>query len=292
MHSPSNPRRPPHELASTILEVTRGCSYGRCRFCRVAQTTPFQMVPENFIQEDIEEIAATIRNPKRVLLLGGNPMGLPNSKLIPILKLIRQKLPTVTQIGGYMRTGDIKLKSDEELAEMSAWGVTDVTFGTESGFDPALKRMEKGHCAKDIIEQYSRMEAVGIKYSVFYLAGFAGAGKCEEAARVSAEVFSQIHPVRIFLHTVTPFEDTLLREDVKRGTFELAPETEAMLDAATFIQNLQCETVIMGEHDTDLFRFEGVLPRDREGMVTTLKLRIAQTDDDKISGLRMKMKEL
>ncbi len=292
MHSPTNPRRPPHEFASCILEISKGCTYGRCLFCRTAQNTPFELVPFSFIEEDVEEIAATVRTPRRVLLLGGNPLGLPNDTLRPILELIREKLPTVTEVGGYMRTGDVKLKSDAELAELAALGVTDVTFGTECAFDPALERMRKGHSSADILEQYPRLEAAGIGYSFFYLCGFAGAGKCEEAARASAEVLSQTHPRRIFLHTVTPFEDTLLREEVLAGDFALASESEAMLDAATFLENLQCETVIMGEHDTNLFRIEGLLPRDREGMVANLRMRIAQTDDAKVRDLRLRMKEL
>lgn len=292
MHSPAIARRPPHELSSTLLQISHGCTWGRCLYCRDSQLNEFSLVPMEHIVEDLDEIAATDRHPRRVLLLGGNPMGLPNDKLIPILKLIREKLPTVTEVSGYMRTADIKLKTDEELAEMAAWGVTEVTLGTECGWNPALERMHKGHTAEDIVTQYPRLEAAGIEYSIFYIGGYAGAGKCLESALESARVISQTNPKRITVMTLTPFEDTLLRNEVLDGKFELAPESEVMEDVATFIENLNCQGVLIrASHETDLFRVEGILPRDRERIVATLRFRAGQVDDAKAKGMRMSMRE-
>lgn len=289
MHTPKNLRRPPHEYASVLLQVTQGCTHNKCLFCNLYQDVDFCPVPMEHIIEDLDEIAVTKRHPLRLLFIGGNPLGLPNSKLIPILDLIHEKLPTVEQISGYMRTADIKLKTDEELAEIAAHGVTDVTLGTECGWDPALERMQKGHTAADIVEQYPRLEAVGIKYSLFYLGGFAGAGKCEESALASAKVFSQLHPIRITIMTMTPYPGCQLREQVERGEFKLAPESEVMLDVATFIDNLKCDTLIVGSHDSNLFRIDGILPRDCEGIVATLHMRRDQVNDEVWGAVRMKM---
>ncbi len=279
MHTPKNLRRPPHEYASVLLEVSKGCTYNRCLFCNLYRDADFSPVPWEHVVEDLDEIAATERNPHRVLLIGGNPFGLSQSKLVPLLQLIREKLPTVHAVGGYMRTADIKKKTDAELAELAALGVTDVALGTECAWDPALKRMNKGHTAADILEQYPRLEAAGIGYSLFYLGGFAGAGRCEESAQASAQVFSQLHPIRITIMTMTPYPGSRLREEVEVGTFKLASESEVMLDVATFIDNLHCETLIAGSHDSNFFRIDGILPRDREGMVATLNLRRKQTDN-------------
>lgn len=250
------------------------------------------MVPWEHIVEDVEEIAATNAAPRRVMLVGGNPLGVSNSKLVPVLQLIREKLPSVKQVSGHVRTADLKLKSDEDLRELRELGVVEAQIGAECGWDEALAVMDKGHTVADMLEQYPRLEWAGIEYTLFYLAGFAGAGKCEQSARESAQVFSQLHPSSILVHTMTPFEGSRLRDDVENGRFVLAPESEIMRDMRTFIDNLHCETVIMGSHDTNLFRLEGILPRDREGMVATLDMRIAQTNDKALSGLRMRMVSL
>lgn len=292
MHTPSNLRRPPYEYASVLLEVTKGCTYNKCLFCNLYQDMTFHPVPLEHVREDLDELAETESHPLRVLLVGGNPMGLPNDMLLPVLDLVREKLPAVREIGGYARTADLKHKSDADLAAMVEHGATDVTLGTECGWDPALERMHKGHTAADILEQCARLEAAGLKYSLFYLAGFAGAGKCEESARASAEVFSQLHPVRITIMTMTPYPGCKLREEVQAGTFTLAPESEVMRDVATFIDNLKCDTLIVGSHDSNLFRIDGVLPRDREGIVATLKLREQQVDDEAMGALRLRMRAM
>lgn len=292
MHTPKNLRRPPHEYASVLLEVTKGCTHNKCLFCNLYQDVDFHPVPWKHVMEDLDEIAVNERNPLRLLLVGGNPLALPNDRLVSLLDLVHEKLPTVREIGGYLRTADIKAKTDGELAEIAAHGVTDVTLGTECGLDPALARMQKGHTVAEILEQYPRLEAANIAYSLFYLAGFAGAGKCEEAAHESARVFSRLHPVRITVMTMTPYPGCKLRAEVEAGTFQLAPESEVMLDAATFVENLECETLIVGSHDSNLFRIDGVLPRDREGIVATLRMRAKQVDDEAMGALRMRMRAL
>jgi len=289
MHTPQNVRRGPNSFASELLQISTGCPYGKCHFCNLYEHEAFGVVPMQHIIEDLDEIAATVRHPKSILLLGGNPAGLPNSKLIPVLELIREKLPTVQGVSGFMSTMDVKRKSDDDLREMAEMGITSVVLGAESGCDATLERMEKGHAAEDIAQQYPRLERAGIKYSVFYLCGMAGKGKCVESGLESAKVFSQINPEAIVLTTLTPFEGTKLRREVEDGSFELAPESEVMLEAAAFLENLQCETTISGSHDSNLFKIDGILPRDRERLVATLKWRAENVNDRALAGLRMRM---
>lgn len=289
MHTPVVVRRPQREFASALLQVTKGCTYGKCLFCNLYTEEPFEIIPMQHIEEDLDEIAATVRDPQRVLFVGGNPMGLPNSKLVPVLEMIREKLPTVKTISGYMKTADIKMKTDEELAQMAELGVSDVTIGTECGWNPALERVNKDHTVEDILQQYPRLDAAGIGYSLFYLPGIAGAGKSIECGRESAKVYSQVNPIRITLLSMTPYPGSPLREEVQAGTFEMAPESEIILDAAEFIDGLTCETLISGSHDANLFRIDGILPRDKEGMVATLKWRAENINDKAVAGIRMRM---
>ncbi|MBQ9000345.1 MAG: radical SAM protein [Eggerthellaceae bacterium] len=289
MHTPQVTRRGPNSFASELLQVSFGCPWGKCHFCNLYEHEDFGIVPMEHIVEDLDEIAATRRHPKSVLLLGGNPMGLPNSKLMPVLELIREKLPTVNGVSGFMSTAVIKRKSDDDLRAMAETGVTSVILGTESGRDETLARMEKGHAAADILENYPRLTAAGIKYSVFYLLGMAGAGNGADNALRSAEVYSQLVPTTITMTTLTPYKGPKLRREVEDGSFTLAGESEVMEEAALFIENLRCETTISGSHDSNLFKIDGILPRDREGMVATLRWRASNTDDAKMAGLRLKM---
>ena len=130
---------PPREYASALLEVARGCTWNRCLFCNLYRGVEFEPVPLAHIVKDLDEIAEEAkggRAPKRVFLLDGNVAGVPNGQIPLILDVVRQKPPSVREIGGYIRTGDIKLKSDAELAELAepaARGLTGVTVGAECG---------------------------------------------------------------------------------------------------------------------------------------------------------------
>ncbi len=290
MHTPQNVRRGPYGYSAELLQVTTGCSYDKCRFCNLTNGTPFSVVPMEHIIADLEEIAAAVRHPRSVFLLTEDPMGLPNDRLIPVLKLIREKLPTVSEIIGFIRVRDIKRKSDADLREMADLGPLKVIVGVESGWDEILAEMNKDQTSADTIEQLRRLEEVGIEYSVFYLCGIAGKGNGQENALRSAKLYSQLHPTRIEIVSMTPFPGTQLREDVLNGEFELAPESETMLEVATFIENLECETIVAAEHDTNLFRIEGPLPQARDHMVEVLRWRAANVDDEKMYDSRFMMK--
>lgn len=293
MHTPQKVRRGPNSYHADLLRITIGCSYGKCHFCNIfGKENNYSLVPMEHIIEDLDEIAATRRNPLALILQEDDPLGLPNDKLLPILDLIHQKLPTVKQITGFMCVSDVKRKTDQELRELADAGITSAIFGVESGWDETLERIEKGQTAQDVIENLPRLEEVGIKYSTFYMCGLAGAGKCEENALRSAEVYSKLNPTTITMVSTTPFKGTLLRKEVEDGTFVLAPESEVILEAATFIENLECETFISGEQDSNLFKIEGFTPQHREKMVKTLRWRADNVDDEKLAGLRLLMKNM
>ena len=199
MHYVESPYRLPYEMASGILQAEIGCSYNRCRFCSLCRKPgkDYRPAPREEVEADLDELASYVRRPSRIYLYGGNPFGMPRDLLIPLLERIHEKLPEVKTIGGFCRVADVKAATDEDLATWARLGVQGLSIGAESAYDPALKFMRKPHTAADLEQQCARLNKVGIDYTLFYLAGMAGAEKCSEAARASAEVFSRINPLRI-----------------------------------------------------------------------------------------------
>ena len=134
---------------------------------------------------------------------------------------------------------------------------------------------------------------MGIDYTLFYLAGMAGAGKCEEAARASAEVFARINPLRINIMTLTVFDNADLAQDVAEGTFTPAAEREIVLEIRDFIAGLSgCTSFIEAGHDTNMVHFDGVLPRDQEKMVAYLEQRAAFMNEEHMQLLRKRFRTL
>lgn len=293
MHFAEEPHRLGFERASALLQVQIGCTWGRCLYCAVCarHPGPAEVTPIREVEEDLRELAQNWRAYDRIFLYGSNPFGIPNDQLIERLQLIRKTLPSVHSIGGFACVTDIKARTDAELAEWAELGVDGLSLGTESGYAPALAFMRKPQTPQDIEEQCRRLDAAGITYTLFYLAGMAGAGKGAENARATAELFNRINPHRINVMTMTVFEGTPLYEMMKRGEFAPASETEIFFEMRNLIAGLtDCETFIETGHDVNLVNFDGVLPRDREGMVKLLEIRAQNANERMLADYRSRIR--
>lgn len=258
-----------------MLAIVRGCTHGKCKFCDIYFDEDFEMLPIEEIEADLDEIAkTTLPTEYRINLVGGNPYALSVKQLEPIIKLTKEKIPHIKSFGGFCRIADIKSKSDEDLKLLAELGVNDLSIGAESGWDPALSFMVKGHNAEDVAEQGRRLHEAGIDFTYFYLAGMAGAGKGQENALASAEVYSKAAPEHILVVSITPCQNWPLSEDIAKGRWIPPTETEIALEIRTFIEHLDCDTYVNCSHDTDIIRFEGKIPKDQKNMLTLMDNRI------------------
>lgn len=271
--------KPQHQTPSVMgcpmLAIVHGCTHGKCRFCDIYFDEDFEMLPIEEIEADLDELAkTTLSTEYRVNLVGGNPYALSVNKLEPIIDLIQQKVPHFKSFGGFCRIADIKTKSDDDLKRLAELGVNDLSIGAESGWDPALSFMQKGHTAADVAEQGQRLHEAGINFTYFYLAGMAGAGKGQQNAIASAEAFSKAAPEHILVVSITPCQNWPLADDIASGKWEPPSETEMAEEIRTFIEHLDCDTYVNCSHDTDVIRFEGKLPKDQKNMLTLMDNRI------------------
>ena len=280
MHITRPQHRPPSDMNCPMLQVSDGCTHAKCRFCDIYTGIPFEPSPMEEILEDIDEIAQTATLlTRRIYLTGGNPFALPTNRLIEIFDAVEQRIPTVHSYGGFCRITDIAHKSDSDLRTLAERGVNNLAIGAESGHDETLEFMEKGQTAADLVEQANRLHAAGIEFTFFYLAGLAGRGKGQENARASAEVFSAAAPETILIVTLTPAKTWPLSEDIAAGRWEPAGEVETVQEIRTFIEHLTCKTHIVASHDSDVVRFDGLVPADQENMLKLLDHRIPKINE-------------
>ena len=280
MHITRPQHRPPRDMNCPMLQVSDGCTHGACRFCDIYTGVPFRPSPMDEILEDIDEIARTATLlTRRIYLTGGNPFALPNTQLIKIFDAVEERIPTVNSYGGFCRITDIARKSDEELQELASRGVNDLAIGAESGHDPTLAFMQKAQTGQDLVEQGKRLHDAGIEFTFFYLAGLAGEGKGQENALASAKVFSEAAPETILIVTLTPTNTWLLAEDIAEGRWAPATEIETVREIRTFIEHLTCRTRIIASHDSDVVRFDGIIPADQENMLKLIDHRLPKINE-------------
>lgn len=283
--------RPLFEGNVAILQVAVGCSHNACRFCDMYDT-PFAASPLSEVSADIDELASCRMKLHRIFLAGGNAFHLDSGALLKIASEIKEKIPEVESIGCFARVEDVAGKSDEELATLFETGFDMISIGAESGDDTALARMGKGHTSSDIIEQCSRLDDVGMRYAFFYLAGIAGKGHGIENARITSEVFSQVNPAIIMVHTMTPFEGTPLANDIARGDFQQEPEVEILRELREFYARYPKPVRMLATHYANTAHFDGLLPEHREQILGFMDECIEDADEERLEAFRRSIKSI
>ena len=311
MHHTGTIWRPPYEAASLLLEVTAGCTHHRCKFCTLYHDLPFKfrMSPLEDIESDLQEAQLWSTDPismlaarlqgmprperlRRAFLTGANPFVLEPGRLMAIADLIHAYIPSIRTIGCFARVTDIALKSDAELASLRQAGYDGLTIGIETGDDEALRFMDKGYTAADIVEQCRRLGRSGIHYSFFYLAGISGAGRGETGAKAAAAVCNRLHPTAIGVNMLTVQPDSELYREIRRGRWEEESETEKYREIRTLLEGLEIPTRFAALGASNAFRFQGTLPEDKEALIAAVDRIVETVGEEELRGYRAGLRHL
>ena len=311
MHYTGTIWRPPYETSSLLLEVTAGCTHHKCKFCTLYNDLPFKfrMSPLEDVESDLQEAQLWSTDPismltarlqglprperiQRAFLTGANPFVLKSERLLAIADLIRQYVPSIKTIGCFARITDVTLKSDEELASLHQAGYDGLTIGIETGDDEALRFMNKGYAAADIVKQCQRLDQAGIHYSFFYLVSISGAGRGEIGAKATADVCNQLHPTLIGVNMLTIYPDSELYQEIQRGNWKEESEIEKYKEIRTLLESLEIPTQFAALGASNAFQFQGTLPEDKEALAATLDKIIETVKEDDLREYRVNLRHL
>ena len=308
MHYTGTIWRPPYETSSLLLEVTAGCTHHKCKFCTLYNDLPFKfrMSPLEDVESDLQEAQLWSTDPiamltarlqgiprpqriQRAFLTGANPFVLKYERLMAIADLIRQYVPSIKTIGCFARITDVTLKSDEELVSLHRAGYDGLTIGIETGDDEALKFMNKGYAAADIVKQCQRLDRAGIHYSFFYLVSISGAGRGEIGAKATADVCNQLHPTLIGVNMLTIYPESELYKEIQRGKWKEESEIEKYKEIRTLLENLEIPTQFAALGASNAFQFQGTLPEDKDTLAAALDKIIETVKEDDLREYRVNL---
>ena len=311
MHFTGTIWRPPYESGSLLLEVTAGCTHHRCKFCTLYDDLPFRfrMSPLEDIEADLQEAQlvqtgplerlglriqglSVPQGPRRAFLVGANPFVLKPERLERIAELIRQYFPRCETVGCFARVTDIAIKADQELARLAQAGYDGITIGVETGNGDALAFMDKGYVPEDILTQTRRLDEAGIGYHFFYLAGIAGAGKTQESALRSAELFNRTHPRRIGSSMLTVFPESRLYREIQAGNWREAGEKEKLEEVRTLVEHLRIPVTFAALGASNAVHLEGRLPEDRAKLLSVLDNIIGRYSEAELRQYREQLPHL
>lgn len=311
MHFTGTIWRPPYEASSLLLEVTAGCTHHKCKFCTLYNDLPFKfrMSPLEDVESDLQEAQLWSTDPismltarlqglprperiQRAFLTGANPFVLKSERLLAIADLIRQYVPSIKTIGCFARITDVTLKSDKELASLHQAGYDGLTIGIETGDDEALRFMNKGYAAADIVKQCQRLDQAGIHYSFFYLVSISGAGRGEIGAKATAGICNQLHPTLIGVNMLTIYPDSELYQEIRRGRWKEEREIEKYKEIRTLLESLEIPTQFAALGASNAFQFQGTLPEDKEALAAALDKIIETVKEDDLREYRVNLRHL
>ena len=299
MHYTGTIWRPPYEASSLLLEVTAGCTHHGCKFCTLYADLPFRfrMSPMEDIEADLKEARKmcgilTGRKVSRTFLTGANPFVLKYDRLMEIAGLVHRYFPGMETIGSFARVTDITLKTDEELSALRRAGYDGLTIGIETADDEALRFMNKGYLAADILDQCGRLDQAGIRYSFFYLSGISGAGRGEDGARVTAAVCNKLHPALIGANMLTIYPDSELYGEIRQGNWKEESETEKYREVRALVEGLEIPTEFAAFGASNAFWLNGVLPKDKKKLLAFLDDIIKNVGEDKLRRYRESVRHL
>lgn len=299
MHYTGTIWRPPYEASSLLLEVTAGCTHHKCKFCTLYEELPFKfrMSPLEDIEADLKEASNIFKmwnNSKvtRTFLTGANPFVLKYDRLMVIADLIHKYIPTSQTIGCFARVTDVTLKSDVELLSLRNAGYDGLTLGIETGDDDALRFMNKGYLAADIVTQCKRLDQAGISYSFFYLTSISGSGRGEIGAKLTADICNQVHPKLIGANMLTIYPESELYQEIQRGTWIEESEIEKYQEVKVLIANLSIPVTFAAMGASNAFQLYGVLPQDKEKLLATIDKIISEVGEEELRQYRKNLPHL
>jgi len=265
MHYEGTCIRPPSEAFSILLQVTLGCSHNKCTFCGTYKDKRFAIKDNDTILSDILFASRYMKRQDRVFLMDGDALIIPQRRLLWILERIREHLPWVKRVGAYANAKGIKMKSDEELSELKAAGLSILYLGVESGDDETLKKICKGTTAENLIKMGRRVRFAGIKLSVTVLLGIAGRQRSMIHAKATGELLSAMDPNYVGALTVMLIPGTPLYDQAKSGEFQILSEKELLLELKEMISHTNLSRgLFFSNHASNYLPIKARIPGGKE----------------------------
>ncbi len=268
--------RPPSEADSILIQVTLGCSHNKCTFCGTYKAKRFAIKDDETILRDLAFAARHCRRQDRVFLMDGDALIIPQARLVWILDRIKESLPWVKRVGAYANSKSIRMKSDEELAELKAKGLGILYYGVESGDDATLEKIRKGATSEKLIAQGRRVIEAGMLLSVTVLLGIGGLERTMEHAKATGELLTRMDPHYVGALTVMVLPGTELAAEQASGRWTLPDQMEILAELREMIYHTHLSRgLFFSNHASNYLPLKVYYPEGREEALRVIDSALA-----------------
>ena len=281
--------RPPSEADSILLPVTIGCSHNKCSYCAMYQTKKYRIRSWHEIVADLGALQKFFKGngemPSRFFLCDGDAMSADTELLIRIASLASDMFGSaIDRFSVYANVSNIMKKSHEELVSLRMNKINLAYIGMESGWDPLLSMVQKGHTAEQLIEACRSLRAAGIRISLIVMIGLAGTEGSSQHAIATARVLSEIVPEYLSFLVTTPIPGTTYQRQVEKGLIKPLSSSAIFGEMMAIVEGLslpaKAKVIFRANHVSNLMPLRGDLPLDRLKLVATLEHWMKQCPKD------------
>ncbi len=271
--------RPPAEADSLILQATYGCSHNRCAFCVTYRERSFAVRPFEDIVKEIDYCATFLQGVRKVFLGDGDPLVLPCDKLLPTIRYIKERIPSVRRISAYASPKNFRNKSVSDLKQLAEAGLTQVYIGFESGDDEVLRRIDKDTTYSEIVEACAKIHEANIKISAIVILGLGGPELSLRHAENTARVLNATRPRFASALTLIRAPRAPSFEEVfDLPSFRELTQEETLRECRALIAGIEADGIIFrSNHVSNYLALEGTLQKSKPRLLAEIDEALADT---------------
>ncbi len=248
----SVPILPPDQYQALVVQLTEGCSYNQCTFCRFYLDRPFRVKSPEELRAHVRGIRAFfgegLRLRKSVFLADANAMVLPPSRLDEAFAILHEELP--------LDSGDLRgvysfidafsgvPKGSAQFCGLAGRGLRRVYLGLESGSDDLLRFLKKPATAGEARELVQQLKAAGVHVGVIVMVGIGGAQYGEQHV---SETLATVNAMRLdsgdilYLSPLAAEPDSPYRQQEREADIQPLSEEEIARQLQTLKAGLRFE---------------------------------------------------
>ena len=272
MHYEGHCIRPPSEAQSILLQVTVGCSHNKCTFCGSYKDKRFRIKDDEVVFRDIDWAARNLRHCRRLFLMDGDALIIPQERLLRIMEEINRRMPWLERIGTYANAKSIHKKTSDQLRELADRKLGIVYLGLESGDDQVLRAVNKGATAEEMIQRGRKVKQAGIRLSVTVLLGIAGSEGSLRHAKATGEALAAMDPDYAGALTVMLIPGTPLEEASRNGAFRLPDQREILAELAVMLRHTELSHgLFISNHASNYLPVKVWFPGDKDEALSRIE---------------------
>jgi len=203
---------PPDQYMSLVLQITEGCNYNQCLFCNFYRDRPFRIKSLDEVKQHITDVrrffGEGIKLRKSIFLSDANALVIPQDKIIPTLREIKEQLPEFHTFYSFIDVFTGIKKSEQNFSSLKDLGIKRVYLGVESGNEKLLDLLKKTQSIDSVIQLTRRIKDSGINIGVIFLAGVGGRSYFTNHLRDSIQLIKNIPLSRTDIVYISEFYDT------------------------------------------------------------------------------------